>query len=183
MEKYRYKGMIYDYPPIKYYYIDGKEYKDTYTINDIRRRIPMFVHLLIFLLLCIPNVFTIYTYTTKSSIKQEYTHRMLVPSEMYFDTRTQTLDIDIYNDASNKETISISIVDEHDNVIVTLNGIEPGYSIGGIPVTEYEFKELPMQVKVLYNAVYNGKVYSTIEKKLLIVSSVTSEDSKSSLHK
>lgn len=165
---YLYKGKGYEVPPIKSYYIDMKEIKDDITYITIRRKIPSFIHGIIMGALLAPLLVSIYYVSISSNNIQIRNHTIRVPSEMYYDNRTGTLDIDISNDSSNFETISILIKDNEGNNIIELNGINPGESVGTLPV-EIDNDKLPMRSTIVYKSNHGFYEFKSIKLNVLIV--------------
>lgn len=164
---YVYKGINYDTAPIRYYYIDSVIFSNGVKYFTIRKKIPVYIHLFIIIILLTPLIKVNYEYYSKESI-QVRKHTLRIPDEMYYDFDTKILDIDITNDGSNFEIISFSIQDSGGKSILDLNGINPGESIGSIPVN-YEFKQLPIICKIVYKTSYKGSVFKNIVKDVSIV--------------
>lgn len=170
---YVYKGRNYDSIPIKNYHAHTVDFKNGVKYVGIRSKIPMYIHLIIVGLLLIPLVKLNYDRLSKESI-QVGKHTLRIPSEMYYDLNTKILDIDITNDGSNFETISFIIQDQDGDNIVELNGINPGESIGSIPVN-YDFKKLPLKCKIIYKSSYQGNIFKDVKMDVLVVDRVVAD--------
>lgn len=170
---YVYKGRRYDSPPIKLYHIDSIEFIEGAKYTYIRRKLPIYVHIIILCVLILPLAKLNYDSMHKESV-QVRKHTLRVPSEMYYDSSTKILDIDITNDGSNFETVSFTIQDSNGSIIVKLNGINPGESIGSIPV-QYKFSKLPLKCKIVYKTTYQGSVFKDIERDVLVVDRIVAD--------
>lgn len=170
---YIFKGEKYEDPPINSYHVDSIEVVGDMKYIGIRRKLPIYIHVIILCTLLLPLIILNYNSLTKDSV-QVRKHTLRVPSEMYYDASTKVLDIDITNDGSNFETVSFSIEDSSGNTIVKLNGINPGESIGSIPV-EYNFKKLPLKCKIIYRTTYEGSIFKDIVMDVLVVDRVVAD--------
>lgn len=165
---YVHKERISEDPPFKNYTIEKKEIKGNIEYITIRRVVPLFVHILFALILVTPMVFINYKAYTDGSV-QKRVHTIRVPSTMYWDNRTNTIDVDVINDSSNLETISIELRDKNGKLILQFNGIKPGESIGSVPISEYKVTDIPISGRLIYKSSYNEFVYNEIEIDVLIV--------------
>lgn len=173
---FKYKGSSYEEPPIKYYYIYQEEIVGNVKYIYIRRKIPTFLHAMIFIILLAPLIYINYiNYNINSNIIKN--HIVRVPKEMYYDYNTGVLDLDIINDESNFEIISITITPRFENTnIVDIKGIEPGHSIGSIKL-EYSFKELPVEARVIYRVYSSNISFKEIYRDVLIIDkNITNND-------
>lgn len=164
---YQYNGQTYETPPIKHYYIEMEEMNGAITYISIHRMIPNYVHTILIIFLLVPLIILNY-FSFKIKNIQIKDHTLRVPSEMYYDNRTKVLDLDITNDSSNFEVISFTIESPTGEVILELNGINPGESVGSIPI-EFKFDSLPVRCILIYKATCNGFVFREIYKDILVV--------------
>jgi hypothetical protein len=170
---YKYRGQVYETLPIRNYYIEMEEIVGTVKYISVRRKIPMYIHVLILLMLVVPLIIINYSNSQEDTV-QVRNHTLRIPSEMYYDYTTKILDIDITNDNSNFETISLTIKSPKGDTIIQLNGINPGESIGSLPV-DFEFESLPVKGTITYKSMYNNYVFKDIEKDVLIVDRVVAD--------
>lgn len=172
---YKYKSMIFDEIPVRNYYIERKEVVGNITYISIKKVMPNYVHVCIISILLIFLVIINYL-AYKANDTQIRSHTIRVPKEMYYDFETKVIDLDICNDDSNFEVINITLRDSYNKEIVRLSGIEPGDSIGGIPI-EYTFSKLPITCTLSYSAKYNNFVFKEIKRDVLVVDKRVVEDS------
>lgn len=165
---YKYKNNYFNEPPIKYYHIDSEEIVDNIKYVTIRRKIPIFGHLIFMLILLSPIMYI--NYANRHNLNNQIrTHTIRIPSEMYYDDRAMTLDVDITNDESNFETVSIVLENSKGKSILELNGIKPGESVGAIPINENSFSKLPEQCTVIYKAQRDGYKFNYVKRDVLVV--------------
>lgn len=173
---YKYKDKVLDHLPFNNFEIDKQEIDGNITYISVSKRLPNYVHFIIVIILLVPIIF-INSTSNKLHYYQKKVHYMRVPTEMYYESKTNSLDLDVTNDISNFETISIKLVDPNGDTVLNLTGIKPGESIGTIPIGDYKFESLPARCKLLYDSTCDGFRFDTIYKDILVVDrSVTDKE-------
>lgn len=166
---YIYKGVMYEEPPIRFWAVTDIDTSNTgYIKTFIRNELYEILAIIFFVILIVCST----AFVTWSKYSHNYynigNHIIRVPSEMFYDSDSKVLDIDITNDSSNFETVGLSVSDKNDNPIVSVKDINPGESVGGIVISK-ELTELPIEGYVNYMIYNKDSGYSVITKKVLIV--------------
>ena len=154
---YKYKGIIYDHAPFKKFHVIEIELIDGVEIKVIERRFSFVTHLIIISFIVFCNIFLLNSIITSHNTVE---HIIRVPEKMYYDSDLRILNLDITNDISNIESVSIKLLDTDGNTIFKLNGIEPNESVGGIYVESEEFNVLPCTCMLEYSYYTDLNVYT-----------------------
>lgn len=163
---YKFKGRTYEEPPSKHFTILHEYLDGDIKYIVVKKDLPLFIHItFITILVILIGAVNAYCSVGLSNV---FNHVMRVPSEMFYDSRSKTIDVDLYNDSSNAEIISITLKEHGKDAILTLNGIEPGHSIGAIP-TSYEFVSLPSECILTYDVMFETGLVTSKDIKVLIV--------------
>ena len=161
---YIYKDNMYDSVPIKHYHVLEENTEGDVIYITIDRKIPNLVHLLVIITVFVLNVIMLHDVSSNISYTN---HISSIPSVMYYDRTNNILDIDITNDLSNYESISIELLNRNGDTVFNITGIRVGSSIGSIqPLCD--IYTLPEQYTLKYTIFDDGKQL-TKEYTVLIV--------------
>lgn len=166
---YRYKGVLHEIPPITDYKVISESYleEEGVYVHEIKASRPSMLNLLLIIPIIGIIVFNVPIYNMR--VHQSFYHITKVPSQMYWDSRVNTIDVDIENDEQNVGSINVKLVNDVDgSTVFELTGINPGESIGAIPI-EAAPTNLPVMCTLYYEVLPGYLALKPLEKKVMLV--------------
>jgi hypothetical protein len=171
---YRYKGVLYEEPPFESFKVVNADYRDDGTIiYNIKSKRPSILNLFLLLPVIGLILFNVAVYDMRTG--DGFTHITRIPEQMYYDSVSGTIDVDIENDAQNVGNISLKLVDDlNGQTLLELEGIEPGESIGSIPVESVE-TGMPVMCTLYYTVTPAYVSLTPLEKKVMLIDRANSD--------